>query len=72
MIGQNCIVGAKTVVPLGREIPPRSLVLGAPGKVVRELTEEEIAGLTALAQKYVTNARYCLKHGINVGAPLAG
>lgn len=70
VIGENSIIGAKTVVPLGREIPPRSLVLGAPGRVVRELTSSEIAGLSAMAHKYATNARYCLEHGINVGAPL--
>ncbi len=70
VIGENCIIGANTLVPMGRKIPPRSLVLGSPGKVVRELTDEEVASLPAMAEKYTRNAQYCLKHGINVGAPL--
>ncbi len=71
VIGENCIVGANTLVSIGRKIPPRSLVLGSPGRVVRELTEEEVRGLAAMAEKYVRNGRYCLEHGVNIGAPLA-
>jgi len=37
--------------------------------VVRALTDEEKKGLRQLAEKYVANAAYCLKHGINVGGP---
>jgi carbonic anhydrase/acetyltransferase-like protein (isoleucine patch superfamily) len=49
-------------VTQGTQIPPGSLVLGAPAKVVRVLTREERAGLKAWAQKYVENSAYCLKH----------
>ena len=70
VIGRNCIVGANTLVPQGRVIPSRSLVLGSPGRVVRELTDEELAKLPAMAEKYVRNAQYCLRNGINVAGPL--
>ena len=71
VIGKQSIIGAKALVTQGTKIPPGSLVLGAPAKVVRKLTKEERAGLKWWAQKYVDNGAYCLKHKINVGAPLA-
>jgi carbonic anhydrase/acetyltransferase-like protein (isoleucine patch superfamily) len=46
------------------------LALGAPAKVARALTDKERSQLKYWAEKYVHNAAYCLKHGINVGAPL--
>jgi carbonic anhydrase/acetyltransferase-like protein (isoleucine patch superfamily) len=70
VIGKQSIIGAKALVTQGTKIPPGSLVLGAPAKVVRKLTPEERAGLKWWAQKYVDNGAYCLKHQINVGAPL--
>ena len=70
VIGKNCIIGAQALVPQRREIPPGSLVLGSPARVIRSLTDEEIASLPAMAAKYAQNARYCLKHNINVGAPM--
>ena len=70
VIGKQSIVGAKALVTQGTQIPPGSLVLGAPAKVVRQLTKEERAGLKWWAQKYVDNGAYCLEHGIGVGAPL--
>lgn len=70
VIGRNSIVGANALVPQRSVIPPGSLVLGSPGKVVRQLTGEEIAKLPAMAEKYVLNAQYCLKNGINVSGPL--
>ena len=69
IIGKQSIVGAKALVTQGTKIPPGSLVLGAPAKVVRKLTKEERAGLKWWAQKYVDNGAYCLKHGIGVGGP---
>ncbi len=71
VIGKQSIIGAKALVTQGTKIPPGSLVLGAPAKVVRKLTKEERAGLKWWAQKYVDNGAYCLKHGVSVGAPLA-
>jgi carbonic anhydrase/acetyltransferase-like protein (isoleucine patch superfamily) len=70
VIGKQSIIGAKALVTQGTKIPPGSLVLGAPAKVVRKLTKEERAGLKWWAQKYVDNGAYCLKHGINAGMPL--
>src|ERR1017187_7457142 len=71
VIGKQSIIGAKALVTQGTKIPPGSLVLGAPAKVVRNLIKEERAGLKWWAQKYVDNGAYCLQHGISVGAPLA-
>lgn len=71
VIGKQSIIGARALVTQGMKIPPGSLVLGAPAKVVRKLTKQERAGLKWWAQKYVDNGAYCLKHGINVGAPLS-
>jgi carbonic anhydrase/acetyltransferase-like protein (isoleucine patch superfamily) len=71
VIGKQSIIGAKALVTQGTKIPPGSLVLGAPARVVRKLTKEERAGLKWWAQKYVDNGAYCLKHGINVGNPVS-
>ena len=70
VVGDQSLVGAKALVTQGMKIPPGSLVLGAPAKIVRALTAEERGKLKWWAQKYVDNGAYCLKHGINVGAPL--
>ncbi|WP_421723402.1 gamma carbonic anhydrase family protein [Bauldia sp.] len=56
-IGDNCLIGAGALVPEGREIPPGSLVIGMPGKVVRPLTEAEIEGNRASAAHYAANWR---------------
>ncbi|HKI68102.1 MAG TPA: gamma carbonic anhydrase family protein [Verrucomicrobiae bacterium] len=69
-VGEQSIVGAKALVTQKMKIPPGSLVLGAPAKIVKALSAEERAGLKYWATKYVDNAAYCLKHGINVGGPL--
>jgi carbonic anhydrase/acetyltransferase-like protein (isoleucine patch superfamily) len=70
VVGKQSLIGAKAVVTPGMKIPPGSMVLGTPAKVVRKLTATERNGLKYWANKYVANAAYCLKHGINVGAPL--
>ncbi|RHZ93433.1 gamma carbonic anhydrase family protein [Cereibacter sphaeroides] len=56
-IGRFCLIGACALVTEGKEIPDFSLVKGSPGKVVRELTEEERARLIASAEGYAANAR---------------
>lgn len=56
VIGKNCIVGANTLIPEGKVYPDRSLIVGSPGKVVRELTDEEVAKLEKSAKHYVANA----------------
>jgi carbonic anhydrase/acetyltransferase-like protein (isoleucine patch superfamily) len=55
-IGRNCLIGAGALITEGKEIPDGSLVMGAPGKVVRQLDEAAIAGLTASALHYRENA----------------
>lgn len=55
-IGKNCLIGANALITEGKEIPDNSMVMGAPGKVVRQLTEAEIAGLSMSARHYAQNA----------------
>lgn len=57
VIGRHCIIGANSLIPEGKVIPDRSLVMGSPGKVVRQLSDEEVARLRLAAQGYVENAR---------------
>jgi carbonic anhydrase/acetyltransferase-like protein (isoleucine patch superfamily) len=56
-IGDYCVIGANTLIPEGKEIPSGSLVLGAPGQVVRSLTEEERQELEFVAGLYIENGR---------------
>jgi carbonic anhydrase/acetyltransferase-like protein (isoleucine patch superfamily) len=70
VIGKQSLIGAKALVTQGMKIPPGSLVLGAPAKIVHALTKKERAGLKWWAEKYVDNGAYCLKYKINIGAPL--
>ncbi|OFZ84516.1 MAG: gamma carbonic anhydrase family protein [Bdellovibrionales bacterium RIFOXYD1_FULL_44_7] len=55
-IGDECIIGAGALVTKGAKVPPRSLVLGSPAKVVRELKPEEIDFLSVSANNYVKDA----------------
>ena len=57
VIGKDCLIGACALVPEGKVIPDRSLVMGIPGKVVRMLTDAEVANNRAAAAHYVANAR---------------
>ncbi len=52
-IGRHSIVGARALVTKDTEIPPRSLVLGQPAEVVRELTDKEVASIQEGAANYV-------------------
>ena len=54
-IGRHCIVGAHSLLPEGKVYPERSLILGAPAKVVRELSDDEVARLADSAERYVNN-----------------
>ena len=56
-IGKGCIIGAKALIPEGKEIPDGSLVVGSPGKVVRQLSEAEQQMLKLSALHYVENFR---------------
>lgn len=53
VVGEGSIVGANALIPAGKIIPPRSMVLGVPGKVVREVTEEEVQANIRNALWYV-------------------
>ena len=55
-IGRNCLIGAGALITEGKVIPPRSLVMGAPGKVVREMDEAGLARLRASALHYQEKA----------------
>ncbi len=57
VIGKNCIVGAHTLIPEGKVFPDCVLIIGSPGKVVRQLGGDEIARLQRSAEHYVANAR---------------
>ncbi|MBM3356856.1 MAG: gamma carbonic anhydrase family protein [Betaproteobacteria bacterium] len=52
-IGKNCLIGANSLVAEGKEIPDGSLVIGSPGKVVRQLSEEEIRRINSASDHYV-------------------
>lgn len=56
-IGRNCLIGAGALITEGKVIPDGSLVMGAPGKVVRQLDETAIAGLRKSARHYQDNMR---------------
>ena len=56
VIGKNCLIGAGALITEGKTIPDGSLVVGAPGKVVRTLDAAAIAGLTQSALHYQQNA----------------
>ncbi|MGJ3244419.1 MAG: gamma carbonic anhydrase family protein [Opitutales bacterium] len=56
-IGEGCLIGAHALITQGKRIPPGSLVLGSPARVVRDLSEEERAGLRQMAAKYRVVAR---------------
>ena len=53
VVGERSIIGAGAVVTEGKAIPPRSLVLGVPGKVVRETTPEQQEGIVHNAREYI-------------------
>jgi len=55
-IGAGSLIGANTLIPEGKEIPEGVLVVGSPGKVVRELTGEQKASLRGIARGYVERA----------------
>ncbi len=54
-IGKYCLIGANTLIPEGKEIPDGSLVMGSPGKVVREISDLQRQILEGSAQHYVDN-----------------
>lgn len=57
VIGKNCIIGAHTLIAEGKTIPDNSLVVGAPGRVIKTLGEPQVQMLKASAMHYVENAK---------------
>ena len=57
VVGSECIIAAGAVVREGAEVPTRSLVAGVPGKVVRKLTDAEVAEILRNAEGYFAKAK---------------
>jgi hypothetical protein len=64
VIGAECVIAAGAVVPPGMTVPPRSVVMGLPGKVVRPATAEEIAHTRTINARYREMARRYAAGGI--------
>lgn len=62
VIGRECLIGAGSMITGNKVIPDRSLVMGAPGRVIRTLTEAEVAELHRVAESYVQRARRYRSH----------
>ncbi|MEM9057186.1 MAG: gamma carbonic anhydrase family protein [Pseudomonadota bacterium] len=58
VIGRCCLIGANALITEGQQIPDNSLVLGSPGKVVRQLSAEHAARIAKGADRYVDKARF--------------
>src|ERR1700754_163912 len=56
-VGKGCVVGAGAIITEGKEFPENSLVVGAPAKVIRALTPEQVSALTQGAPHYVSNSK---------------
>jgi carbonic anhydrase/acetyltransferase-like protein (isoleucine patch superfamily) len=52
-VGEDCLIGAGALIPEGKAIPPRSVVLGSPGKVIREVSEKDLERMRWGVQLYV-------------------
>ncbi|UXX83591.1 gamma carbonic anhydrase family protein [Roseovarius pelagicus] len=71
-IGDNCLIGAGALITEGKVIPNGSLVMGSPGKVVRQLDAQAIAGLKASALHYQENMRRFRAGLMPLAVPLRG
>lgn len=56
-IGAGCLIGANALITEGKEIPPRSVVMGSPGKIVREVSDEDLERIRRPAQSYIERMR---------------
>ena len=56
-IGNNCLIGANTLITEGKEFPDNSMIVGSPGKVKRELSEQEVQMIKLSALHYVENMK---------------
>jgi carbonic anhydrase/acetyltransferase-like protein (isoleucine patch superfamily) len=62
-VGEECLIAAGTVITEGRRIPPRSVVMGVPGKVVREVTPEEVERTRTICAHYLELAQRYVRSG---------
>jgi carbonic anhydrase/acetyltransferase-like protein (isoleucine patch superfamily) len=53
-IGAECLIGSNALIPEGREIPPRSVVVGSPGKIVRQVNDKDLELIRWGVDFYVT------------------
>lgn len=60
-IGEQAFIGAGSLVPPGKKIPPRTLALGRPAKVVRDLTEKDFNEMDRIRESYVEKGQYYKK-----------
>lgn len=60
-IGKRCIVGAHTLITEGKKFPDGVLIIGTPGKIVRELNEDDFARMRENAERYVVRAQRYLQ-----------
>jgi len=56
-IPEHCIIGAGSLVTEGKSFPPRSLIIGSPARVIREVTDKEIESILAATERYLEKAR---------------
>ena len=62
VVGEECIVGAGALLTEGKQYPPRSLILGSPAKVVREISDKDLLMIDASVAHYVQKARDYAEH----------
>lgn len=67
VIGKSCIVAAGALVPEGREYPDRSMIMGSPAKVTRQLDDEEAAALLGFAAGYVKRSKLFREQLVPIG-----
>jgi carbonic anhydrase/acetyltransferase-like protein (isoleucine patch superfamily) len=67
VIGRECLIGANALVPEGKVIPDRSLVVGSPGRVVRQLTDADVAAIRAGNQHYIEHIQHYREGLVQLG-----
>ena len=60
-IGKNCLIGARALITENKIIPDNSLVMGSPGKIVRQVSKDEIEAMKQNAIRYQNNWKKYLK-----------
>ncbi|WP_151637653.1 gamma carbonic anhydrase family protein [Noviherbaspirillum aerium] len=66
VIGRNCLVGAGAIITEGKQFPDNSLIVGAPAKVIRELSEGAIANMAKNTASYVERGAYLKQHLVRI------